>query len=123
MNQPSGTRTPTRVQFRLRIHRGEDIAIGPGKVALLEAIAATGSISGAARRLDMSYRRAWLLIDQLNQALSSPAVLTATGGVRGGGAQLTAVGEEVVRRYRAIEDAARRAAAHDISALGRLLEP
>lgn len=116
-------RAATRVQFRLRIHRGEDIAIGPGKVALLEAVAETGSISAAARQLGMSYRRAWLLIDQLNQALQSPAVTTATGGAHGGGASLTPVGEEVVRRYRAIENTARLAAAADIAALGRLLAP
>jgi molybdate transport system regulatory protein len=113
----------TRVQFRLRIQRDEDIAIGPGKVALLEAIAETGSISAAARELGMSYRRAWLLIDQLNQALQQPAVLTATGGAHGGGASLTPVGAEVVRRYRAIESTARLAAAADIAALTRLLAP
>ena len=113
----------TRVQFRLCIQRDEDIAIGPGKVALLEAIAETGSISAAARELGMSYRRAWLLIDQLNQALQQPAVLTATGGAHGGGASLTPVGEEVVRRYRAIESTARLAAAADIAALTRLLAP
>lgn len=112
----------TRLQFRLRIYRDDDIAVGPGKVALLEAIAQTGSISAAARQLGMSYRRAWVLVDQLNQALVSPAVSTATGGAHGGGATLTPVGRELVTRYRAIESTAMMAAAKDIAALRRLVE-
>lgn len=113
----------SRIQFRLRIHRDDSIAIGPGKVQLLEAIAETGSISAAARHLDMSYRRAWLLIDQMNRALSSPAVNTATGGAHGGGTALTETGREIVTQYRAIEDKARTAAAAEIAALTRLLAP
>ena len=79
------------------------MAIGPGKVALLEAIAETGSISSAARKMKMSYRRAWLLIEETNRCLVRPAVHTVTGGSRGGGAELTSVGIELVRRYRALE--------------------
>lgn len=108
------------VQFRLRIYRDDSIAIGPGKVALLAAVAEAGSISAAARQLGMSYRRAWLLIDEVNQALSSPAVSTATGGARGGGAALTPVGHEIVKRYRSIESLSRIAAADDIDALMRM---
>ncbi|VTU16663.1 winged helix-turn-helix domain-containing protein [Variovorax sp. PBL-E5] len=111
----------SKVQFRLRIYRDESIAIGPGKIALLEAIAETGSISGAGRQLGMSYRRAWMLIDEMNRALASPAVNTATGGSHGGGTALTPVGEQLIKHYRAIESAARVAAAADISALTRLL--
>lgn len=110
-----------RVQFRLRIYRDDLIAIGPGKVALLEAIARTGSISAAARELGMSYRRAWLLVDETNRSLKSPAVLAAAGGAQGGGTALTPVGEEVVRRYRAIEKTAYTAAARQIQALSDLL--
>lgn len=110
-----------KVQFRLRVYRDEGVAIGPGKVALLEAVARMGSISAAARELGMSYRRAWMLIDETNRALRSPAVNTATGGVRGGGAALTQVGEEVIKRYRAIESTAEGAAAADIAALTRML--
>jgi molybdate transport system regulatory protein len=113
----------SKVQFRLRIYRDESIAIGPGKIALLEAIAETGSISGAGRQLGMSYRRAWMLIDEMNRALSTPAVNTATGGSHGGGTALTTVGEQLVKHYRAIESASRVAAASDISALTRLLAP
>jgi molybdate transport system regulatory protein len=112
--------SPT-TQFRLRIYRDGGIAVGPGKVALVEAIAATGSISAAARSMGMSYRRAWLLVDELNRALKEPAVVGTVGGRRGGGATVTAAGSELVRRYRAIERAARTAAARDIAALNRML--
>ena len=74
----------TRVQFRLRVYRDEEIAIGPVKVALMEAIAATGSISPASREMVMSYRRAWLLAFALNSALKSPAVHILTGVALGG---------------------------------------
>lgn len=110
-----------KVQFRLRVYRDSTIAIGPGKVALLEAIAATGSISAAAREFGMSYRRAWVLVDEMNRALTSPAVNTATGGAHGGGATLTEVGQAIVTRYRAIEAKAAEAAAKDIAALSRLI--
>ena len=110
-------------KFRLRIYRGEGIAIGPGKVAVLEAIGATGSISAAARALGMSYRRAWLLVDELNRALRQPAVVAGAGGKRGGGAVLTPVGEELVQRYRSVEEISRRAAAAELEALARLLAP
>lgn len=90
-------------QFRLRIKYGEEIAIGPGKIAILEAIADTGSISAAGRKLGMSYRRAWLLVDQMNQYFKVPVVRAATGGAQGGGTVLTAMGLEVISLYRTIE--------------------
>jgi molybdate transport system regulatory protein len=111
------------VQFRVRIYRGDTTAIGPGKVQLLEAIAETGSISAAARQTGMSYRRAWVLVDEMNRALVAPAVDAATGGSHGGGTTLTDVGRRIVRHYRAIEAAARSAAEDDIAALTRLLAP
>ena len=113
--------TSSKAQFRLRVRQGDKVAIGPGKVALLEAIAQTGSISAAARQQGMSYRRAWLLIDEMNHALRSPAVATATGGTAGGGTVLTPTGKEIVRRYRAIEQTAYQAAAQDLSELEALL--
>ncbi len=113
----------SRVQFRLRIYRDDAIAIGPGKIDLLEAIAETGSISAAARRLGMSYRRAWLLIDEMNRSLLRPAVSAVAGGSNGGGASLSQTGEAIVRHYRAIESTARLAAAADVAALNRLLAP
>ena len=108
-----------RVQFRLRFSRGDDIAVGPGKVDLLEAIEASGSISGAARSLGMSYRRAWLLVDTMNRCFRAPLVEAEAGGKRGGGARLTRLGAEVIKRYRRIERDAARAGAADIRALTR----
>ena len=105
------------VQFRLRIRKGEHVAIGPGKIALLEAIAATGSITAAARQLAMSYRRAWLLVDEMNQCMRGPVVETETGGARGGGTRLTAQGTQIVAQYRAIERRAADAAAQEIDRL------
>ncbi|CAN5329200.1 LysR family transcriptional regulator [soil metagenome] len=113
----------SKVQFRLRIYRDDSIAIGPGKVSLLEAIAETGSISAAARSLGMSYRRAWVLVDEMNRALASPAVTAAAGGSHGGGSVLSEVGQALVTHYRAIENTARLASAADVAALNRLLAP
>ena len=92
------------VRFHIRDGGQEtELAIGPGKVALLEAIGQTGSITSSAKKLGMSYRRAWLLVEETNRCLVRPAVRTATGGPRGGGTSLTPVGVELVRRYRALE--------------------
>ena len=77
--------------------------IGPGKIALLEKIAETGSISGAGRKMAMSYRRAWELVEAMNAAFESPVVERQVGGRNGGGATLTAFGRSLVTRYRAIE--------------------
>ena len=107
--------------FRLRIGSDRDLALGPGKVALLEAIRDTGSISAAGRELGMSYRRAWLLVDAMNRAFRRPVITTVTGGREGGGTELTAVGAEVVRRYRKIEALAQRAAGREITAISRLM--
>jgi len=115
--------TPPRFQFRLRVYRDAGIAIGPGKIALLEAILQTGSITAAAQQMSMSYRRAWLLVDELNRALREPAVESAVGGARGGGTVVTESGKELIRRYRAIEATAHAAAAEDIAAMSRMLAP
>lgn len=93
-------------KLRLRILFGPEIAVGPGKVALLDAISETGSISAAARSLGMSYRRAWLLIDTMNRCFRDPVVETASGGKGGGGARVTELGQEVLRRYHSMEDTA-----------------
>jgi molybdate transport system regulatory protein len=87
----------------LRIDLGEERRVGPGKIELLEFIRSTGSISAAARAMDMSYRRAWLLIDEVNAALKAPVVETSTGGSGGGGAVLTPLGETLIATYRDIE--------------------
>lgn len=87
----------------LRLQLNERCAIGPGKIKLLETIATEGSISAAGRAMGMSYRRAWILVDDLNHSFREPLVSTQLGGTRGGGATLTALGTDVVRRYRLIE--------------------
>lgn len=111
-----------KAQFRLRITKGDTIAIGPGKVALLEAILDTGSISAAARKMGMSYRRAWLLVDEMNRALVAPVVDTATGGQQGGGTTVTPTGHKVIHVYRNVEKLAAAAARADLTALIRLLD-
>jgi molybdate transport system regulatory protein len=111
----------TRNRLSIRIDFVNGDRLGPGKIALLEAIKATGSISAAARKLDMSYRRAWLLVEEINAALTKPAVAAATGGRQGGGAAVTPVGEEVIKLYRAVELVAHKSAAKEFEALDRLI--
>ncbi|CAN5401561.1 hypothetical protein BH10PSE7_BH10PSE7_20290 [soil metagenome] len=94
---------PDYPKASLRIVFGPDQRVGPGKVRLLEGIARTGSISAAARDMEMSYRRAWLLIDELKAIFGTPVVETATGGPGGGGAVLTPLGTSLIETYRAIE--------------------
>lgn len=101
----------------LRVDLAQNSRLGPGKIDLLEAIAATGSISGAGRAMKMSYRRAWLLVDELNRMFRLPLVEASPGGVKGGGAQLTATGREIIGHYRAIESKAREAASLHLQAL------
>ncbi len=90
-------------KFRLRIKKDSIVAIGPGKISLLEAVIETGSITAAAKKLEMSYRRAWLLIDEMNRCMKKPLIDTASGGKHGGGTTVTSVGLELVKRYRSIE--------------------
>jgi molybdate transport system regulatory protein len=105
----------------LRIDFDQDRAIGPGKIRLLELIDARGSISAAGREMDMSYRRAWLLIDSLNKTFREPLIASQVGGAKGGGAVLTPLGLAVVGHYRAIEAAASTAGAGHIAALAAFL--
>ena len=97
------------VRLTVRIDFGSERALGPGKIRLLEAVGRTGSISQAGRSLDMSYRRAWLLIDDMNQCFREP-VTTQSGGAQGGGAELTPFGQDLIATYRAIESQALAAA-------------
>lgn len=101
----------------LRIDFDRAGRIGPGKIHLLEQIAAFGSISAAARGMDMSYKHAWDLVEEMNRLFGKPLVSTQTGGKDGGGAQLTPVGLAVVTRFRAIERAATAAAKSQLEAL------
>jgi len=96
---------PAKKSFKalFRVYRGDEIALGPGKVELLEHIAQTGSISEAARRMKMSYNRAWLLVRTMNRCFAEPLVLSSRGGDQHGGAQLTKSGRDVLRFYRQLE--------------------
>jgi molybdate transport system regulatory protein len=95
--------------------------LGSDKVAILEAIRETGSISGAARVAKIPYRRTWILIDEINRALREPAVLTQTGGLKGGGAGLTATGEKIIKLFRAIQANATCTTDKDFRALQNLV--
>jgi molybdate transport system regulatory protein len=114
------SRTPV-LRFRMRVTDGDRIAVGPGKIALLEAIGSTGSITAAAKSLDMSYRRAWLLLDELNHSLAQPAVDSAKGGLQGGGSSLTEAGRQLIAVYRRIEKRAEGACRDDIAQLMGML--
>jgi molybdate transport system regulatory protein len=97
--------------------------VGPGKIRLLELLRETGSIAAAGRAMDMSYRRAWLLVDALNRTFRAPVVATKLGGNGGGGAELTPFGEELVGRYREMEVAAHAALRPHLDALDAALAP
>jgi molybdate transport system regulatory protein len=114
---------PDRLVPKIRLLIGAVVAMGPGKANILEAISRTGSISAAAREMGMSYRRGWLLVEALNAAFRRPLVETLTGGRGGGGARITELGEEVLRRYRAMEVKAARAVAPELKRFSRLIAP
>ena len=89
---------------RIRVVSGDQIALGPGKVGLLEEIDRSGSISKAARSLGLSYRRAWTLVDTMNKSFKSHLVMGSAGGQKGGGANLTPLGKKMVQTYRTMEE-------------------
>lgn len=95
--------------LRIRIDFPDRPSLGPGKVRLLEAIGEAGSISAAARTMEMSYRRAWLLVEELNAMFAEPLVTTQLGGAKGGGAAVTDAGHRVIAHYRQLEEEAARA--------------
>ncbi len=108
--------------LRIRLPHGEAIALGPGKAALLEAIRRSGSISAAGRELGLSYRKAWLMVDQMNQCFREPLVISVKGGTRGGGARVTEQGLAVLAAYRDLEAAAWKALLPGLKGLGALLK-
>jgi molybdate transport system regulatory protein len=111
-----------RLKLKLQLYCGDQIAMGPGKADLLEAIAREGSISAAGRALGMSYRRAWLLVDTMNRCFVNPLVETHPGGGKGAGARLTAQGEAALAAYRALSvQVERGAAGADFEALERAI--
>jgi molybdate transport system regulatory protein len=105
----------------LRVVLKKGIAFGPGKAELLERIQDSGSIAAAGRRMKMSYTRAWSLVEAMNRDFAVPLVRSAKGGAARGGAELTQLGIEVLKRYRRMESASRRVTALDLRALRRQL--
>ena len=101
----------------LKIDFGSGLKLGPGKIRLLELVAKTGSISAAARQMEMSYRRAWLLIDELNDMFGALVVEKSTGGSGGGGAKVTSFGQQVVAAFNEIENATNQLVAEKIAPL------
>jgi molybdate transport system regulatory protein len=115
--------TLLRKVVRIGIPLGDSYAMGPGKADLLDAIHATGSISAAGRKLGMSYRRAWLLVDEMNRCFRAPLVEARLGGSGGGGAKVTELGFEALRRYRELQDQAWVAVRKAVHEYQHLLQP
>jgi molybdate transport system regulatory protein len=113
----AGGEDERRAVLTIRVDFGRPGSLGPGKIRLMELISKHGSISAAGKEMGMSYRRAWLLVDDINQMFRAPLVEKQTGGSGGGGARLSKLGRDVVGRYRAIEGAATTASAADLRAL------
>jgi len=111
------------VGLTLRVDLSRTRAVGPGKVRLLELIDKTGSISAAGRAMEMSYRRAWLLVEELNNLFREPVATTKLGGRAGGGAALTPFGRSLVRHYREMEAEAKAALARHLSAFDAAAKP
>jgi molybdate transport system regulatory protein len=107
--------------IRIRLTCGDEIAMGQGKADLVEAILETGSISAAGRRLGLSYRKAWLMVDEMNRCFTQPVVEAMKGGAQGGGARVTELGQEALGRYRAIQALAQAAIEEELKAFRRLL--
>ena len=110
-------RHPERLGLHLRVVLDGAAAMGPGKAELLEGIAATGSIAAAGRRMGMSYKRAWLLVEAMNTMFAAPLVDASKGGAGGGGAALTPLGSNVLAAYRTLERQAEEAGAAALAAL------
>lgn len=112
-----------RLGIKVRLYRDDDIAMGPGKADLLDAIRREGSISSAARALGMSYRRAWMLVEVMNRCWRAPLVEASAGGRSGGGARVTDMGLTVQELYRTVQDSTQAAAQEGWTGLRPLLNP
>src|SRR5579864_1548233 len=110
-------------QLALHIDLASEARIGPGKIRLLELVDQTGSISAAGRAYRMTYRQAWTTLDELNRAFRSPVITAAPGGRHGGGARLTELGREVIRRFRELEVEANSLAQRHLDALEAAANP
>ncbi len=119
----SSSRKSAKLKPRFRITVDGEIALGPGKVDLLEAIGRVGSISAAAREIGLSYRRAWDMVDTMNRCFKHPLVESSKGGSGGGGATLTSLGKEVITQYRAMEEKATDTVQAEWKILNKQLKP
>lgn len=108
--------------LKIRISFGSQVAMGPGKADLLEAIDACGSISAAAKHMHMSYRRAWELVDVMNKCFAEPLVHSSPGGVHGGGAQLTEFGRTILKSYRDLVEKSQLAAQPELAKISAALK-
>jgi molybdate transport system regulatory protein len=108
-------------RFRIRLSFDDDWVMGPGKAELLERIARTGSIAAAGREMNMSYKRAWQLVEVMNEMFREPLVQSSRGGARGGGAVVTDAGQRVLAAFRGVEAAARSAAQPHVAVLNEML--
>jgi molybdate transport system regulatory protein len=120
-----GSRGNAMIELKLKVQllRDDEIAFGPGKADLLEAIQATGSIAAAARAMGMSYRRAWLLVEVMNRCFRKPLVETGRGGSERGGTSLTPLGRSALARYRSLQRAVEKAAAPHLRKLAGDVAP
>lgn len=117
----AGRKSPPRLRIRALFDSG--LVLGPGKADLLDSVRETGSISAAGKRMKMSYKRAWDLIDAMNRHFREPVVYASKGGSGGGGASLTSFGEEVLAVYRRIETQSAQAVAAELKWLDARLHP
>lgn len=111
-----------KLKLQLRVLFNDDIAFGPGKAELLEEIRRSGSISQAAKNMNMSYRRAWQLVETMNNSFQSALVETQKGGTHGGGAKVTDLGEKILNQFRQMEQNARQAIKHDFQEISSFLK-
>lgn len=112
---------PAVLIIRPRLQLGAEASIGPGKIELLRRIGATRSISAAAREMEMTYKRAWMLVDTLNKGIGKPVVVSSRGGKGGCGAKLTPLGEALIRNYDALEARIREFTCDELQEIKRLL--
>ncbi len=110
------------VSIKIRLHNHDSVALGPGKADLLDAILQHGSISAGGRAMGMSYKRAWDLVNTMNQSFSKPLVVTAKGGAHGGGAVVTEFGKALLFAYRDLEKKAYLSIADDLEKMTQLLD-
>jgi molybdate transport system regulatory protein len=122
MPAPTIDDPPLSIDLGLRVHLGDQIAIGPGKAQLLESIRRTGSISAAGREMGISYKHAWLLVDSMNGCFRSALVEAVKGGKSGGGASLTSLGVEVLECYRQMQALAAEAIRPEVSRFKRRIQ-